>query len=164
MKALNGAGKKSPNALQRQRYGLYKIVHVAMKQLGIDDVTYRDVLLNWGVKSKTAMSIPELEDFVDHLESIGFKKARKPGGREAGKRRMAEALHARIWEEAIALDNGEKRLTGLVKKIAKVDDLRFCRNVGKLKQILKIVCVMREKEKDRGQKSEIRDQGSENGA
>ena len=146
MKSLSGAGKKSPNALQRQRYGLYKIVHVALKDLGIDDATYRSILLNWHVKSKTALSVPELEDLVDHFESLGFRRARKPGGREAGKQRMAEALHARIWEEALALENGEKRLTGLVKKIANVDDLRFCRNVKKLKQILKIICVMKEKE------------------
>ena len=65
---------------------------------------------------------------------------------------MAEALHARIRAEAAKLENGEARLKGLVKKIANVDDLRFCRNVGKLKQVLKIICVMREKEGQEGGK------------
>jgi len=168
MKALSGAGKKSPNALQRQRNGLLAIVHIAKKDLGLDDVEYRDVLGFYGVSSSAALSVSELEDLVDHFQSRGFKvqRSKVQGSRDQGRRRMAEALHARIWEEALALDNGEKRVAGLVKKIAKVDDLRFCRNVGKLKQILKIVCVM--KEKDRGQKSEVRGQekteNRENGA
>jgi hypothetical protein len=146
MKALNGAGKKSPNVLQRQRNGLLAIVHIAKKDLGLDDVAYRDVLGFYGVASSAALSISELEDLVGHFESKGFKKAGKPGGQEAGRRRMAEALHGRIRTEAEKLDNGQARLSGLVKKIANVDDLRFCRNTRKLKQILKIICVMQEKE------------------
>jgi predicted component of type VI protein secretion system len=33
-------------------------------------------------------------------------------------------------------------LDGLVKKIAKEDDLRFCRNAKKLKQVLKVVRLL----------------------
>ena len=146
MKALSGAGKKSPNALQRQRNGLLAIVHIAKQNLGMDDAAYRDVLGFYGVSSSAALSIPELEDLVDHFESLGFRKARKPGGREAGKQRMAEALHERIREETLKLENGESRMQGLVKKIANVDDLRFCRNIGKLKQILKIITVYQRQE------------------
>ena len=155
MKALNGAkqtaGKKSPNKIQRQRNGLLAIVHIAKKDLGLDDAEYMETLGVYGVSSAGAMSVPELEDLVDYFGSLGFKKkavgqAFQPA--DKGRQRMAQALHARIWEEALGLDNGEKRLAGLVKKIANVDNLRFCRNVAKLKQILKIVCVMREKEKE----------------
>ena len=149
MKALSGAGKKSPNALQRQRNGLLAIVHIAKKGLGMDDASYRDVLGFYGVASSAALSISELEDLVGHFESLGFRKTRGSevgDQRSAGKQRMAQALHARIWEEAIALENGEKRLTGLVKKIANVDDLRFCRNIKKLQQILKIVGIYKKQE------------------
>lgn len=94
VKTVPGGGKKSPNAIQRQRYGLYKIVHVAMKQLGMDDATYREALLNWGVKSKTAMSIPELEDLVDFFKNRGFRKKRTPdegrGTRDEGRRTRGE--------------------------------------------------------------------------
>lgn len=160
MKALNGSGKKSPNALQRQRNGLLAIVHIAKKDLGMDDAAYRDVLGFYGVSSSAALSISELEDLVDHFQSLGFKVQRFAGRAfqpaENGRRRMAQALHARIWEEALGLVNGEKRLAGIVKRVANVDDLRFCRNVGKLKRILKIITVYR--------KSEAGGQRSENGA
>jgi len=153
VKTVPGGGKKSPNKINRQRNGLLAIVHIAKNQLGMDDDGYREVLAHYGVSSSAALSVPELEDLVDHFESLGFRKKRGNGKEEIvkGKQRMAQALHARIWEEALGLDNGEKRLAGLVKKVANVDNLRFCRNVGNLKQILKIVCVMREKE---GQESE----------
>ena len=151
MKALNGAkqtaGKKSPNKIQRQRNGLLAIVHIAKKDLGLDDAEYMETLGVYGVSSAGAMSVPELEDLVDYFGSLGFKKkgqAFQPA--DKGRQRMAQALHARIWEEALGLDNGEKRLAGLVKKIANVDNLRFCRNVGNLKQILKIITVYQKAE------------------
>lgn len=147
MKTVSGSGKKSPNRLQRQRNGLLAIVHIAKKDLGLDDTAYRDVLGFYGVASSAALSISELEDLVDHFQGLGFRK--KVSGvrcQEKGRQRMAEALHERIRTEAAKLENGEARLKGLVKKIANVDDLRFCRNTNKLKQILKIICVMQEKE------------------
>jgi len=152
MKALNGAkqtaGKKSPNKIQRRRNGLLAIVHIAKKDLGLDDAEYMETLGVYGVSSAGAMSVPELEDLVDYFGSLGFKKkavgqAFQPADR--GRQRMAHALHERIRTEAAKLENGESRFQGLVKKIAKVDDLRFCRNVGKLKQILKIITVYQQK-------------------
>jgi phage gp16-like protein len=148
--------KKSRNTLQnhkksrlsRQRNGLLAIVHIAKKDLGLDDGAYRDVLGFYGVSSASALSVAELEDLVGHFESRGFRKT-KDAGRgttDAGRNRMAEALRARIWEEALGLENGEKRLGGIVKSVANVDDLRFCRNVGKLKRILKIVTVYKKQE------------------
>lgn len=148
MKVINGAGKKSPNRLQRQRNGLLAIVHIAKKDLGLDDAAYRDVLGFYGVSSSAALSISKLEDLVDHFQSLGFRVRRSKvrGSRDEGRRRVAEALHERIREEAARLENGEARLAGLVKKVAHVDDLRFCRNVGKLKQILKIITVYQKQE------------------
>lgn len=148
MKAIPGGGKKSPNRIQKQRNGLLAIVHIAKQNLGMDDATYRDLLLNWGVKSSAALSISELEDLVDHFQSLGFRvqRSKVQGSRDQGRGRMAEALHERIREEAAKLEKGEARLTGLVKKIANVDDLRFCRNTAKLKQILKIITVYQRQE------------------
>jgi len=155
MKTISGAGKKSPNVIQRQRNGLLAIVHIAKQQLGLDDAAYRDVLGFYGVASSAALSVTELEDLVGFFESRGFKK--KVSGvrcQVSGKRRVAEALQARIWEEALGLENGEKRLGGIVKSVANVDDLRFCRNVGKLKRILKIVTVYRKSEAHEGKEGE----------
>jgi len=147
MKAISGSGKKSPNRIQKQRNGLLAIVHIAKQELGMDDAEYRDVLGFYGASSSAALSIPELEDLVDHFESLGFrKKVSGVRSQDKGRRRMAEALHERIREEAAKLENGDARLAGLVKTIARVDDLKFCRNIGKLKQILKIITVYRKQE------------------
>jgi hypothetical protein len=92
------------------------------------------------------MSIPELEELVEYFESLGFKKKvtdpRDPGPGVG----QIKALQERIRVEATKLNNGEERLKGLVKKIAKENDLRFCRNVKKLKQVLKVVRLLRESE------------------
>lgn len=151
MKTISGDSKKSPNKIQAQRHGLYRMIHVAMRDLGIDDATYRGILLNWNVKSKTALSIPELEDLVSHFESRGFRPTRKPVNGKVKTHRNAQALHARIWEEALALENGGKRLAGIVKSVANVDDLRFCRNIRKLRQILKIVGIYKRQETREGE-------------
>lgn len=142
--------KKSPNKLQRQRNGLLAIVHIAKKDLGLDDAAYRDVLGFWGVKSSGALSISELEELIDYFSSRGFQKKTTGDRRQKadGRRRMIEALHERIQAEAAKLENGDARMNGLIKAKANVDDLRFCRNINKLKQILRILKLFQEQEKE----------------
>jgi len=144
VRAINGgaakkSGKKSPNRFQKQRNGLLALVHIAKKQLGLPDHLYREVLKNYGVSSAAALSIPELENLVQHFERRGFVK--KPRAKSKGRRvkDQAEALRDRIRAEAAKIENGEERLKGLVKKVAGVDELDWCRNVGHLKRILKIL-------------------------
>ena len=50
-------------------------------------------------------------------------------------------------EEAGKLKNGEERLKGLVRKIAKQNDLKACRNIRKLKQLLKVIRLLQNREK-----------------
>lgn len=152
MRTVNG-GKKSPNRLQghrgrmlnKQRNGLLAIVHIAKQDLGLDDDTYRDVLANWGVKSSAAMSVQELSELVGHFCSLGFRVCSKSNTRNQG---QADALHARIRQEAARLDNGDARLAGLIKAKAGVDDLRFCRDVEKLKQILRILKIFQDEPRE----------------
>ena len=149
MKAVNGGGKTSPNKpdnMQRRRHGLLALVHIAKRELALRDDEYRDVLKYWGAKTSAEMSIPELEELVTYFESLGFKKkvlhARDPGSGIG----QIKALQKRIRAEAEKLNNGEQRLKGLLKKIAKVDDLKACRNVKKLKQVLKVVRLLQDRE------------------
>ncbi|MCK5417727.1 MAG: DUF1018 domain-containing protein [Desulfobacterales bacterium] len=146
MKTVNGSEKKPLNITARRRNGLLALVHIAKKELLLSDDEYRDVIAYWGVRSSADMSISELEELLKYFESLGFKKkvtgARNPGS-EIG---QIKALQVRIQTEVRKLNNGKQRLKGLVKKIAKVDDLRFCRNVKKLKQILKVVRLLQDRE------------------
>ena len=93
------------------------------------------------------MSIPELEELVKYFESLGFKKKVKDPRDPGPGVGQLKALRERIKEESGKLINGEERLKGLVKKIAKEDDLRFCRNVKKLKQVLKVIRLLQNREK-----------------
>jgi len=148
--ATNTAGKpttKTADKRQERRHKLLALVHIAKKEIPLSDDEYRDVIAYWGVKSSADMSNPELEELVNYFESLGFKKKaidpRDPG---AGVGQI-HALQIRVREEAMKLHNGEERLKGLVKKIAKEDDLRSCRNIKKLKQLLKVIHLLQNREK-----------------
>ena len=140
---INGGGKKSPNRLQKQRNGLLALVHIAKKDLGLSDMEYREILMQWSAGSAAALSIKELEDLVRYFESIGFKRKKSKKQRAQD---QAAALRARIEGEAEELDNSQDRLKGLVKKIAAVDDLKFCHDVTKLKIILSVISDIKRQE------------------
>lgn len=145
MNADNGK-KSSNNKIQRRRHGLLALVHIAKRELALRDDEYRDVLKYWGVKTSAEMSIPELEELVKYFESLGFKK-KVSADRELGSGvGQITALRERVRVEAGKLNNGEQRLKGLVKKIAKAEDLMSCRDVKKLKQILKVVRLLQDRE------------------
>jgi hypothetical protein len=138
--------KSSDDKIHRRRNGLLALVHIAKKELALRDDEYRDVLKYWGVTTSAEMSIPELEELVEYFESLGFKK-KVPADRDLGSGvGQITALRERIREEAGKLNNGEQRLKGLVKKIAKTDDLTSCRDVKKLKQILKVIHLLQNRE------------------
>jgi hypothetical protein len=146
MKAVNGGEKKPLNITARRRNGLLALVHIAKKELLLSDDEYRDVIAYWDVRSSADMSISELEELLKYFESLGFTK-KVPGAWDTGSGiGQIKTLQVRIQTEVRKLNNGEQRLKGLVKKIAKVDDLRFCRNVKKLKQILKVVRLLQDRE------------------
>jgi Bacteriophage Mu, GemA protein len=140
------SAKKKADKLQERRHKLLALVHIAKKEIPLSDDEYRDVIAYWGVGSSADMSIPELEALVKYFESLGFKK-KVPDPRDPGSGvGQIKALRKRIKEEAKKLKNGEERLKGLVKKIAKEDDLRSCRNVKKLKQVLKVIRLLQDRE------------------
>lgn len=146
--ATKAADKKKPsnNKIQRRRNRLLALVHIAKKELALRDDEYRDVLKYWGVTTSAELSIPQLEELVEYFESLGFKK-KVPADKDMGSGiGQITALRERIREEAGKLNNGEQRLKGLVKKIAKADDLMSCRDVKKLKQVLKVVRLLQNRE------------------
>ena len=137
---------KTADKHNKRRHKLLALVHIAIKEIPLRDDEYRDVIAYWGVRSATDMSIPQLEELVQYFESLGFKKkAADPGDPGAGMAQI-KALQERIREEAKKLNNGAERLKGLVKTIAKEDELKFCRNTKKLKQVLKVIRLLQDRE------------------
>lgn len=59
-------------APNRQR--LIRLIHVAKRDLSMDDDTYRAILQRIGKKASSAdLTIPELEKVLEHLKRSGFK-------------------------------------------------------------------------------------------
>ncbi len=138
MKAISGKGRKAPDRIQRQRRGLLAKVHIAIKELGIPDDDYRGILVKeFGVSTAKALSIIELQYLVAYFEEKGWEPQGGNRKSEIGNRKsQCEALQGRAREIAAEMEDGERRLRGLCKKLCGVDRLEWCRDAGKLKRLL----------------------------
>ena len=121
----------------RQR--LIRLIHVAKRDLSMDDDTYRAILLRFGKKASSAdLTIPELEKVLEHLKRSGFKvrskskSAPKPAQAKPS-RPLAQDLESKkiraLWlflHELGAVKNpSEEALAAYVKRIAGVDALQW---------------------------------------
>ena len=138
--------REKADKVQERRHKLLALVHIAKDEIPLSDAEYRDVIAYWGVESSADMSIAELEELVKYFESLGFKKKMTDPRDPVPGTGQVRALQERVRKEASKLNNGEERLQGLVKKIAKQNDLRSCRNIKKLKQLLKVIRLLQNRE------------------
>ena len=66
----------TPRSDQRRR--LLAQVHIAKKELCLDDVVYREILAReFGVESSAKLSVPQLRDLVDYFATKGFVRTTK---------------------------------------------------------------------------------------
>ena len=121
----------------RQR--LIRLIHVAKRDLSMDDDTYRAILLRIGKKSSSAdLTIPELEKVLEHLKRSGFKvrsksKSAPRPAQAKPSRPLAQDLESKkiraLWlflHELGAVKNpSEEALATYVKRIAGVDALQW---------------------------------------
>ncbi len=116
-----------------RRAALIKLIQVARRDLGrlsgLDDLAYRDILRIVGKsESLAAMTVPNMERVLEHMKSKGFKVRPKTGDRPQTINPDASKVRA-LWLFLNILgevrDPSEKALAAYVKRIAKVDDLRW---------------------------------------
>ena len=116
-----------------RRATLIKLIQVARRDLGrltgLDDLAYRDILRIVGKsESLAAMTVPNMELVLAHMKSKGFKVRPKAGDRPQTINPDASKVRA-LWLFLHVLgevrDPSEKALAAYVKRIAKVDDLRW---------------------------------------
>lgn len=120
----------SHNLLQEQRRSLLAKVHIAKKDLGLDDDVYRDLLQReFGKRSAKSLTIVQLENLVDYFRSLGWQP-------RSAKKSQIRALQIRVRQTADAGGIDKKRLAGLVRQKCNVDLVSSCRHVDKLKEIL----------------------------
>ncbi len=121
-----------------------KLIHVAKRQLGLDEETYRTVLRTVGGAASTKdMDMTHLIRVLDHLKRAGFqvKPKGQPGARniyiDSEQARKVRALWLFLHTLGVVQDPSEKALAEFVKRIAHVDDLRFVRDYVPLIEALK---------------------------
>jgi phage gp16-like protein len=128
-----------PSTDNRQR--LIRLIHVAKRDLQMDDDSYRAVLAKVAKKTSAAdLTIPELERTLEHLKLCGFKVRSKSKSANPSKpakakpsRPMAHGPEAKkiralwlfLYELGAVKNPSEEALAAYVKRIAGVDALQW---------------------------------------
>ena len=93
-----------------QRRGLLAKIHIAKKEMGLNEGEYEMILRSFKVASSADMTLRQLENMVKLLKHYGWKPT-TPYPRQRGRNKNAqiEALRKRVLEEAKGLPNWETR-------------------------------------------------------
>ena len=103
---------------------LIQLIHIAKGQLGLDDDTYRAVLL--GAAGKTScsqMSLPELNQVLEHFKKAGFKtKAKrrlspKSDPKQHGEINKIRAIWITMHKQGFVRDGSETALDSYVNRM-----------------------------------------------
>ncbi|MDR1310636.1 MAG: DUF1018 domain-containing protein [Burkholderiaceae bacterium] len=122
------------------RQKLVRLIHVAKRDLRMNDDTYRDILFKVGKKKSSAdMTIPELEHTLEHMKKCGFKVRHK--NKTAGQRKPAtpcsrtladfpearkiRALWLFLHQLGLVKNPNEAALGAYCKRITGVDALQW---------------------------------------
>jgi phage gp16-like protein len=115
-------------------------IHIAKKQLGLDDETYRDFLLReTGKRSAADLNETERRKVVLAFEQRGFKRASKPPRRDrlsgpyAGK---LQALWIAAHNLAIVDNPSDAALIAFVKRQTGLDHGRFLRHADDAAKVI----------------------------
>lgn len=129
-----------------------KIIHVAKNQTGIDEDAYRGILSGVGVDSSTEIdTIQRFNMVMAAFKQLGFRYSHPAGSPSDLKRRSIvtgapgyitkkQEFYIRGLQQLAMRAKDEKALNALIKRIGKVDDIRFL----KLKSASAVILVLRD--------------------
>jgi len=125
------------DAERKQRRGLLAKIHVAKKQMLLNDGEYEMMLRSFKVATAADMTLTQLELFIKLLKHYGWKpQTANKSGKAA---EQLSALRRRCVEAASRIENGDKRLAGLAMKICGTSQLSWCRDIKKLERLLAVL-------------------------
>lgn len=135
-----------------QRRGLLAMVHIAKKDLGLNEGEYEMVLRPFKAASSGELTIAQLERLIDYFKTLGWKPVRSlRKKRSAGDQPRLEALRGRCVETARTLGEGwEKRLAGLAAKICGTGQLAWCKDAATLERLLAVLGKIKEEDHESG--------------
>lgn len=111
--------RTAPVTTERQRHARIIAIKAAQRQLGMDDATYRTMLVaQTGKSSATELTLPEMARVLDHLRRSGAKHPNRDGGRK----RVAPAMdRTALMSKVHALLSELERCTGNPHTLAYAD-------------------------------------------
>lgn len=107
-------------------------IHIARKDLGLEDDDYRDVIerVSKGrTRSAGQLSQAALHDLLAEFRRLGWKPKAAALGRGAAsdpQSKKVRALWLALAEAGVVRDKSEKALRSYVHRMTGRDDLRFC--------------------------------------
>lgn len=112
-----------------ERIRLIRLVHVAKRELQMDDDAYRSILAAKFQKESAAdLGLLELEALVKHMKICGFKVKRSPKTRRLATDLQSSKIRA-LWlllhKAGVVRDSSEKALASFVKRMTKVEALQW---------------------------------------
>lgn len=131
----------APNNPTRLRY--IKLIHVARRELRMDDDTYRLMLSGMvgleGATSSADLSVPNLQRVLEQLKQRGFKpRPNKVGTRPRANDEQSRKIRS-LWLELHDLgavrDPSEEALANFVKIMTKVSALQWL-NVAQASRVI----------------------------
>ncbi len=127
--------------MRADRQGLIRLIHVAKRDLQLDDDTYRTILQRVAGKgSSSELTVPELEKVLEHMKRSGFKvrsKGKAPRSAQPakakpsrplaqdGESKKVRALWLFLHQLGVVKNPAEEALAAYVKRIAGVDALQW---------------------------------------
>ena len=120
-----------PPTTDARRAKLIKTIQVGRRELRMDEPTYRAMLARvGGAESLKDMPLSKMIDVLEHLKKSGFQLRSKSGDRSQATGSFARKVRA-LWlflhTLEVVRDPSERALNAYVKRIAKVEDLRWVR-------------------------------------
>jgi Mu-like prophage protein gp16 len=115
-----------------RRLKLIKIIHVARRELGMDEDSYRQMLANMpetrGKTSTADLTEGQLEAVVKTLKSKGFKVKPKPKSRRLAddrQSRLIRSLWLQLHEAGAVRDASESALASYIHKRTGVEAMQW---------------------------------------
>lgn len=132
---MTTATRSITTAATAEEKKLRQLIHVARRELQMDDATYRTMLrAAGGADSTSIMRAPQLRKVLDQAKRAGFQvRAKRPDGRpDRAQDTRLEARKVRaLWLFLHALgavkNSSETALAAYVKRIAYVEDMSWAR-------------------------------------
>jgi phage gp16-like protein len=118
---------KNTTQIDTVRNGLIAKIHVAKKQLVIDEEAYRALLQSEVKKdSLKAMSVWELEKIVERMTKLGFRVQKSSDNRTHDRQsKKIRALWLDLAKSGLVKDPNESALCAFVKRRTGVDALQW---------------------------------------